>query len=79
MLNCHLAHLSFAGRAKVPSQSYIAIHCKQDVQDNISQPAREVYYQAYSEELQVYHLVREGVQCKIEGVKDEVWHVRGSI
>jgi 4-alpha-glucanotransferase len=29
MLNFHSAHLSFAGRAEVPSQPYIAIHCNE--------------------------------------------------
>jgi hypothetical protein len=62
MLNCHSAHLSFIGRAEVPSQPYIVIHCKRDVQDNSRQ---------------VYHHVRKGVEYKIEGVRDEVWDVRG--
>jgi hypothetical protein len=34
MLNCHSAHLSFAGGAEDPSQPYIAIHRKLDVQDD---------------------------------------------
>jgi hypothetical protein len=37
MLNYHSAHLSFAGRAEVSSQPYIAIHCKRDVRDDSRQ------------------------------------------
>jgi hypothetical protein len=56
-------------------RSPIAIlHRKRDIWDDSRESfiLTKVYYQVYSGEVQVYHLVQQSVECKIEGVGDEV-------